>query len=65
MGWVGKSNVRRKKEALLHYSSDEFIIKLCACRFHEDSLPQKENSPTHPFPYILQELEVRGYLWTH
>lgn len=28
-GWVEKSNVRKKKEASLHYSRDELIIKLC------------------------------------
>lgn len=57
--WVEKSNVRKKKEASLHYSRDELIIKLCVCCFYEDS------TTTHPFPYVLQELEVKKYLWTH
>lgn len=28
-GWVEKSNVKKKKEALLHYSIDEIITELC------------------------------------
>ena len=62
--WVEKSSVREGREALLHYSKDELIIKLSVVFMKTLLPPQKRKLSHSPLPlYFIRIGYISGDIY--